>query len=170
LRRILPAAGACAQTVKPGVAASKRNWGDPMRFLRWDCSLVSPCSHSSLGPDMPSASGNLTCAAVVTITMIEPHVDRRALRSVDSWAAQSLAMREAPISGATRPHFTANFGKANTSSPGDLFVPNFFGVCAGYGPVLARTYTCFFSGALPQHLPVLQHAPAEHWMIRSPGD
>ena len=129
LRRILPAAGACAQTVKPGVGASKRNWGDPTRFLRWDCSLVSPCSHSSLGPDMPSASGNLTCAAVVTITMIEPHLDRRALRSVDSWAAQSLAMREAPISGATRPHFTANFGKANTSSPEDFFVPNFFGVC-----------------------------------------
>ena len=138
----------------------------PDGIAHWYC--CGP--HSSLGPDMPSASGNLTCAAVVTITMIEPHLDRRALRSVDSWAAQSLAMREAPISGATRPHFTANFGKANTSSPGDLFVPNFFGVCAGYGPVLARTYTCSFSGALPQHLPVLQHAPTEHRMIRSPGD
>ena len=35
---------------------------------------------------MPSASGNLACAAAVTITMIEPQLDRRALRSVDSWA------------------------------------------------------------------------------------
>ena len=38
-----------------------------MRCPRWDCSLVLLWSHSSLGPDMSSASGNLVCAAAVTI-------------------------------------------------------------------------------------------------------
>jgi hypothetical protein len=47
-----------------------------MRCFKWDCSLVSLFSHSSSGPDMPSANG-IVCAAAVTITMIKV----RALRS-----------------------------------------------------------------------------------------
>ena len=49
--------------------------------------------------------------------MIEPQLDRRALRSVDSWAAQSLAMREAVISGATRPHFYRELWQSEYEQP-----------------------------------------------------
>lgn len=53
------------------VAVFKKPRVPPTRYFRWDWLLVSQCSHSSSGSDMPSASRSLACAAAVTITTIE---------------------------------------------------------------------------------------------------
>lgn len=65
-----------------------------MSCLGWDFSLVSLCSRSSSGPDMPSASG-VAYAAAVTITMIERQrnaIDPMEIKEIaDHWQRLKLA-------------------------------------------------------------------------------